>query len=105
MRHTTTSRNNDIIKSYNSGAYAFSIRGQQYVFPTRDEYLEAFSHSLDIAKEQERQIESQMDIEEALEDSGQEKQYELNFETGHLSNGDECSCGNCVESERSVESK
>lgn len=105
MRHTSTSLNKETIKRYNSGAYGFSIRGQEYVFPTRDEYLEAFSHSLDIAKEQEKRIENEMDIEEALEDSGQEKQYELDFENGHLSSGDECTCQSCVESERDIENK
>lgn len=107
MRTSTNERMREVKDKYNSVPayrYAFSIRGQEYKFETHDQYQEAFGRALDIAKEQEKRFEDQQDVEEALEDSGREKQYELDFETGH-DRGDECTCSGCTETERSVEAK
>lgn len=83
MRHTTTSRMNDVVDRYNSvPAYRFSIRGQHFDFQTKAEYDLMFNRALEIADKQKRWIESgrcseEFDVEEALRDSDQE---EFNFD-------------------------
>jgi len=105
MRHTSTSATNG-----GNQAYSFSIRGQVFSFDDRQAYQEAWGQALEIADRQQRYIESGGDIEDfdleaALEDSAYDEQYELNFDNNHLSNGDECTCSGCIESESLLEDK
>lgn len=85
MRHTTTSRMNDVMDRYNSvPAYRFSIRGQVFSFEDRQAYQEAFSKAPEIAARQTRWLESgrsleEFDLEEALRDSDTEEQLEFQF--------------------------
>lgn len=81
MRHTQTSINKATVDRYNSvPEYRFSMRGQTYSFPTRDEYLEAFGNAMELADKQQRQIETpdeDFDVEEALRDSDTQMTFDF----------------------------
>ena len=87
MRKTTRGIEIDTIKQYNAGQrwdWAFSVRGQVFGFDRKEDYDYWWGRALDIAQRQtelmrEVDLESDMDVQEALEDSDSEGFWERVF--------------------------
>lgn len=48
----------------NINTWGFTMRGQEYKFGTREDYLKAFSRALEIDKEQQAIIEEKVEVVE-----------------------------------------